>query len=172
MVNAWELLLKSIIVNSEGEKSISEKGKSTIGVSRLVRRIYPDLSDPLRENLETVIEMRNEATHFLLRETSAANVRIFQTNVVNYLATVKDNGLGEEIQDISSGVILATQEFDQIDYDLIGRRYSPRTAQKVKELQDSIARQAEVALPTDSNQTTGDGQRPPTLPFRGLMGAY
>lgn len=54
--NAWELLLKAVIVHKSGNKSIYYKDNPdrTISLSDAAKRVFTNEKDPLRKNLEKI----------------------------------------------------------------------------------------------------------------------
>ena len=86
MCNAWELLLKAEIIKRFGMDSIYYKDNidRTISLSDAIRRIFTNDKDPLRKNLEKIIELRNTSTHFITEEYSIIYAPLFQACVLNY----------------------------------------------------------------------------------------
>ena len=64
--NAWELMLKAHLLNTSGNSSIYYKDNPsrTITLENCIQKIFTNNKDPLRLNLEKIIELRNTSTHF------------------------------------------------------------------------------------------------------------
>jgi hypothetical protein len=84
--NAWELMLKAYLIKTKGEKSIyyAKDEKRTITLSNCIEQIFTNKNDPLRMNLERIIELRNTSTHFITEEYEQIYVPFFQSCVLNY----------------------------------------------------------------------------------------
>jgi len=68
--NAWELILKSHMINIWSMSSIYYKDKKnrTVSLEYCVKKVYPNEKDPVRLNLEKIIDLRNTSTHFITEE--------------------------------------------------------------------------------------------------------
>ncbi len=88
MAHAWELLLKSLQVKQEDEDAPLPHPR----LLELVRRQWPDGRNPVRRNLECLVELRNQAMHFILRSPDRHRdmARLFQANVLNYLQSYRE----------------------------------------------------------------------------------
>ena len=65
--NAWELMLKAYLIKTKGEESIYYKNnpERAINLENCIKLIFTNDKDPLRLNLEKIIELRNTSTHFI-----------------------------------------------------------------------------------------------------------
>lgn len=83
MVNAWELFLKAEILDVFGEERVFYKNGKSISISdALPLRIQNN--DPVKRNIDTLILLRDQATHLLIPELQPQLSRLFQANVFNY----------------------------------------------------------------------------------------
>nr|DAN76002.1 MAG TPA: Protein of unknown function (DUF3644) [Caudoviricetes sp.] len=85
--NAWELMLKAHLIKTQGLKSIyytKKNKKGTIQLKTALGRIITNKIDPIRKNLEDVIELRNTSTHFIIEDYNKIYVHIFQSCAYNY----------------------------------------------------------------------------------------
>lgn len=84
--NAWELMLKAHMLNTMGETSIYYKDnpQRTLSLENCVQKVFTNNKDPLRINLEKIIELRNISTHFITEEYEMVYVPLFQACVFNY----------------------------------------------------------------------------------------
>ena len=87
IINAWELLLKGFLVKEEGEQSIYYKDspERTITIIDALKRVIVNENDLVRKNLEKMIEMRDQATHFLIPEIQPWLSRLFQSSIFNFI---------------------------------------------------------------------------------------
>lgn len=84
--NAWELMLKAHMIKSMGEKSIyySDNPNRTKTLENCIKLIFTNDKDPLRLNLEKIIELRNTSTHFITEEYEMLYVPLFQSCIFNF----------------------------------------------------------------------------------------
>lgn len=85
--NAWELMLKAYLVREKGEQAIYYKNNPnrTITLENCIKMVFTNDKDPLRKNLEQIVELRNTSTHFVTEEYEQIYVPLFQANVFNYI---------------------------------------------------------------------------------------
>src|SRR5690606_8132272 len=89
MVNSWELFLKAEILDALGEEKVFYKNGKSISISdALSLRIQN--SDPVKRNIDTLISLRDQATHLLIPELQPQLSRLFQANVFNYQERYKN----------------------------------------------------------------------------------
>ena len=84
--NAWELMLKAHIIKIYGETSIYYKDNPnrTITLENCIQKIFTNGKDPLRLNLEKIVELRNTSTHFITEEYEMVYVPLFQACILNF----------------------------------------------------------------------------------------
>lgn len=84
--NAWELLLKSFIINEKGENAIYYQNKvnRTLSLNDCIKKVFTNEQDPVRKNLEIVLELRNISTHYIIKEIEQLYTSFFQACVLNY----------------------------------------------------------------------------------------
>lgn len=86
--NAWELLLKGHLIKTQGLESIyyhqCKDEKRSFSLERCVKTILTNDKDPVRLNLEKIIELRNTSTHFITEEYEMLYVPLFQSCIFNY----------------------------------------------------------------------------------------
>lgn len=89
--NAWELMLKAYMINTLGEDSIyyNDKPDRTLSLEACVKKVFTNDKDPLRINLEKIIELRNTSTHFITQEYEMLYIPLFQACVLNYNEKMK-----------------------------------------------------------------------------------
>lgn len=91
LCNAWELMLKAYLMKRDGYRSIFYKNKPdrSIALDSCISKIMTNENDPVRINLETVEQLRNESTHFVVEEYDITYGPIFQANIHNYDEAIK-----------------------------------------------------------------------------------
>lgn len=84
--NAWELMLKAHMIKTFGENSIYYKDhpERTLSLENCIHKIFTNNKDPLRMNLEKIIELRNTSTHFITEEYEMVYIPLFQACVFNF----------------------------------------------------------------------------------------
>ena len=84
--NAWELMLKAKIIKDSGEIAIyyKESDTRTISLENCIKIVFTNDKDPLRKNLEKIIELRNTSTHFITQEYEFLYVPLFQACSYNF----------------------------------------------------------------------------------------
>lgn len=84
--NAWELMLKSHLIKILGENSIyyRDNPHRTLSLENCVQKVFTNNKDPLRINLEKIIELRNTSTHFITEEYEMVYIPLFQACVFNF----------------------------------------------------------------------------------------
>lgn len=83
--NAWELMLKAYMIKIMGEKSIYYKdSERTLSLENCIKKVFTNKKDPLRLNLEKIVELRNTSTHFITEEYEMIYVPLFQSCLFNY----------------------------------------------------------------------------------------
>lgn len=85
--NAWELMLKAYMIKKFGESSIYYKDNKsrTISLENCVQQVFTNNKDPLRRNIEHIIDLRNTSTHFITEEYEMIYIPLFQACVFNFI---------------------------------------------------------------------------------------
>lgn len=84
--NAWELMLKAHLLKTRGPQSIyyADNKRRTISLENAIKEVFTNNKDPLRLNLEKIIELRNTSTHFITEEYEMVYVPLFQSCILNF----------------------------------------------------------------------------------------
>lgn len=82
--NAWELLLKAHMINISESIYYKDDPNRTLSLEACIKKVLTNEHDPLRKNLEKIIELRNISTHFIVEEYELLYVPLFQATVINY----------------------------------------------------------------------------------------
>lgn len=122
--NAWELLLKAYMIKTKGDKSIyyPKKENRTLSLSECVKKVFTNENDPVRKNLEIIIELRNTSTHFIIKEMEQLFTAFFQSCVLNYsqkLLTFFEVDITKKINGSFMTLITNTSDFKEVD--LLGK---------------------------------------------------
>lgn len=91
MINAWELLLKSIAATELGYKSLFyQDSEHSLCINKILqklcteKKIFTD-KDPVKRNIELLIDLRDKSIHLLIPELQPQLGRLFQSSVFNYI---------------------------------------------------------------------------------------
>lgn len=86
--NAWELILKALIIKNNGINSIyytnKNKEKRTIGIHSCINKIFPQGEQ--KENLLSIAKIRNLSTHYFYAVYDDTYVALFQSSINNYIS--------------------------------------------------------------------------------------
>lgn len=83
--NAWELMLKAYLLRINISIYYKDKPNRTISLSECIKKIFTNDKDPLRLNLEKIIELRDTSTHFVTEEYEMLYIPLFQACVFNFI---------------------------------------------------------------------------------------
>lgn len=129
--NAWELLLKSkILEDNKKESAIYYKKqrnqkRRSLSLRDCLKKIIPNESDPVRKNIKDIANIRDEATHLIIRELEAIYAGLFQSGVLNYVHNI-DEWFGISITEkITPAMLTLVSDIRQIDPIFIKNRYGP-----------------------------------------------
>ncbi|MHC1772102.1 MAG: DUF3644 domain-containing protein [Flexilinea sp.] len=90
--NAWELMLKAYMIEKFGEASIYHKDNKdrTFNLENCIRKVFTNNKDPLRKNLEKIIELRNTSTHYITEEYEMVYIPLFQACIINFTNKINE----------------------------------------------------------------------------------
>lgn len=140
--NAWELMLKAHLIKTKGEDSIYYKDnlERTINLENCIKTIFTNDKDPLRLNLEKIIELRNTSTHFITEEYEMVYVPLFQSCIFNFnekMLKFHDVDVTELISLNFLNLVVKEKSFDENE---IKAKYSDKIAHKLLGLNDKIGK--------------------------------
>lgn len=85
--NAWELLLKAKILENEKKetaiyyKKVRNQKRRSRSLRDCLKKTFPNEKDPLRKNVEDIVEIRDAATHLIIEELESVYSGLFQAGV-------------------------------------------------------------------------------------------
>ncbi|WP_448550815.1 DUF3644 domain-containing protein [Thalassotalea montiporae] len=130
MVNAWELLLKAEVLKVDGYEKIFYEDDRSISVTDAVKRRLQE-KDPVRINLETLIDLRDQAVHLLIPELQSQLSRLFQATVLNYQTRYKNEMGNAPLSGQSVGMLSLVLDGPKPEIALIQKQYGKHTANSV-----------------------------------------
>lgn len=148
--NAWELMLKAYLLREKGEQAIYYKDNPsrTISLDNCIKLVFTNDKDPLRKNLEQIIELRNTSTHFVTEEYEQIYVPLFQANVLNYINTI-GRFFDIDITDkLGNNFLTLSVKIAEFTEESIKARYPKQMAEHILQAMSKIGR----ALSTTENE--------------------
>lgn len=131
--NAWELLLKAILIKDKGEKSIYYKNNTdrTLNLENCIKLIMTNDKDPARLNLEQIINLRNTSTHFITEEYEQIYAPLFQSCVLNYINRLLNDFNIDITQQLGSNFLTLSIKLEPIEAEIIKARYPKEIAERL-----------------------------------------
>lgn len=133
LCNAWELLLKAYLIKRGGERAIyyPDKAERTLSLEDCAKKVFTNENDPLRRNLDRVVDLRNIGTHFIVDEYEGIYAPILQACVENYDDKAREL-MGIEISDrIPENYLVLSVRRSIVDMDECRARYSSEVLNKM-----------------------------------------
>lgn len=139
LCNAWELMLKAYLIKADGIDSIYyPKSDRTLSLEDCLRRVFTNSADPLRRNMDKVIEVRNTSTHFIVPEYESFYAPLLQASVENYDIQMR-RLLDVEISDrIPENYLMLSVRRGSIDEDECRGRYDPAVLNRMLDRMEGI----------------------------------
>lgn len=139
--NAWELMLKAHLIKQNGMQSIYYKDNParTITLELCVEKVFTNDKDPLRRNLEKIIELRNISTHFITEEYEMLYVPLFQACVFNYIEKMQAFHVLDISEFLPPNFLTLAVSLNSINYDEIRAKYPAEIAEKLIATNNALA---------------------------------
>lgn len=133
-------MLKAHIIERDGGQAIYYPGSDrTLSLSDCLKRIFTNENDPLRRNMDVIMEFRNTSTHFVTDEYELFYGPVLQQAVHDYEEKLRALH-GVEISDlIPENYLALTVRRDVLDLDVIKARYPREVVEKMLQLGSSVA---------------------------------
>jgi len=145
--NAWELMLKAHMINKFGYGSIYYKDNPTrtISIDGCIKSVFTNNKDPLRLNLEKIVELRNTSTHFITEEYEMLYIPLFQSCVFNFIAKLSEFHNVDITETISENFLNLSVSTKSFNINEIRAKYPDEISSKL------IATNNDIGLLIDSN---------------------
>lgn len=126
-------MLKAYLVRERGETSIYYKDNPdrTITLENCIRLIFTNNKDPLRRNLERIIELRNTSTHFITEEYEQIYVPLFQACVLNYINKLLDFFDIDITEKLGNNFLTLSVKMSDLNESEIRARYPQKMADRI-----------------------------------------
>ena len=148
MVNAWELLLKAELLISHGHSSIFYNQDRSISLNDALKKRLQE-KDPVRKNIEKLIELRDQAIHLLIPELQPQLSRLFQATVINYQTRYRNEMGNAPLAGQSVGMLSLVIDGPETEVAVIQKQYGELTAGVVDRFIKSFTASAKEC---DSNE--------------------
>jgi hypothetical protein len=135
--NAWELMLKAKLVN-DGKSIYYENSDRTLALASVLRKVYTDRRQPLRVNLQKIIDLRNTSTHFVTEDYESIYAPLFQACVFNYIEELARFHDEDITQYIAQNFLTLSASMKHLENSEIGVKYDPETAERLILLKDDV----------------------------------
>lgn len=131
--NAWELLLKAILLKTKGSNSIYYKNNPdrTLNLENCIKQVMTNDKDPVRLNLEQIINLRNTSTHFITEEYEQIYAPLFQSSVINYINRLLNDFEIDITKNLGSNFLTLSIKIDPINPETIKARYPSEIAERL-----------------------------------------
>ena len=148
--NAWELMLKAHMINKFGHDSIYYKDNPdrTISLENCITKIFTNNKDPLRLNLEKIIELRNTSTHFITEEYEMIYIPLFQACVFNFNEKMLEFHNIDMTEIIPKNFLTLTVSMKSLDVQEIRTKYPKEIANKLININSNL-----LSLSNENNQS-------------------
>lgn len=139
--NAWELMLKAQMIKQFGEDSIYFKDNPdrTISISKAIEKIFTNDKDPLRKNLEKIVEFRNIGTHFITEEYGIIYAPLFQSCVFNFRNKMNEFHSIDVAESIPNNFLVLSVNIGDFTDEVIRAKYSIKVAEKLITYRNNLA---------------------------------
>ena len=129
--NAWELMLKALLLKRGQSIYYKDQPNRTYDLSKVVHLIYTDKRQPLRVNLEKIIDLRNTSTHFITEDYEAVFAPLFQSCVVNYVNELLRFHDKDVSNYLNRSSLTLTTNIKELSNEQIKAKYPDEIAQKL-----------------------------------------
>lgn len=142
LCNAWELLLKAHIISKNDNEAIyyKDKPERTIALSDCVKKVFTNDKDPIRINLEILIELRNTSTHFVIKELETFYTPFLQASVLNYSQKMFDFLSYDISKKISSSFMTLVTNTEMVSDTEVLSKYGENVFLKYQKLSNENAK--------------------------------
>lgn len=145
--NAWELMLKAHMMKRFGSESIyyRDNPDRTLSLELCIKKVFTNDKDPLRKNLEKIIELRNTSTHFITEEYEMVYIPLFQACVFNFTEKIQEFHQVDMSELIPQNFLTLSVSINTLDASAIRAKYPPEIAERL------IAADAELSSVIEEN---------------------
>lgn len=138
--NAWELLLKSYMIDKFGEESVyyHDSPNRTLSLENCIQKVFTNETSPLRKNLEKIVELRNTSTHFITEEYEALYTPLLQACVFNFVDKMMEFRGVDMAEIIPENFITLSVRIKTLDESSVRGRYSEQIAERLINVKNTL----------------------------------
>lgn len=138
--NAWELMLKAHMIKTMGNDSIYYKDNPsrTITLENCIKKVFTNDKDPLRRNLEKIIELRNTGTHFITEEYEMVYIPLFQASVFNFIMKMQAFHNVDMAEIIPQNFLTLAVSYNAFNVDEIRAKYPKEIAERLISINEEL----------------------------------
>ena len=129
--NAWELMLKAKLINDIKTIYFSDNPDRTFDLSKVVHEVYSDKKQPLRINLEKIIDLRNTSTHFITEDYETVYAPLFQACVINYTNEIARFHRIDITDHVAQNFLTLSASLEPLTNEQISIKYPPEIAKRL-----------------------------------------
>lgn len=139
--NAWELMLKSYLIKRDGEESIFYKDNKerSISLEVCIKTLFTNNKDPLRKNLEAIVQLRNQSTHLVTEEYELIYVSIFQACIFNFVEKIKEFHDFDVSELIPQNFLNLVTSINELSEENIRAKYPAKISDKIISLSSNLS---------------------------------
>lgn len=136
--NAWELMLKAYLLRKGESIYYTDKPDRTLSLEACVKEVFTNDKDPLRLNLEKIIELRNTSTHYITEEYEMLYVPLFQSCILNFNEKMKKFHDVDMTDYIPQNFLTLSVSMKALENSEIIAKYPEEIANKLLERKDTV----------------------------------
>lgn len=136
--NAWELLLKAYLIDKGESIYYKDDTSRTFSLEVCIKKVLTNEHDPLRKNLEKIVELRNISTHFITEEYELIYIPLFQSCVINYTNKLMAYFNIDITERLGSNFLTLSVRLSDIDEAEIKARYPSTIVSKLLHTKENI----------------------------------
>ena len=137
LVQAWELMLKAELYKIRGIKSM--EGSAEVEIKALLPKFFPSPRDPVRCNVEWLVELRDRHIALLIGELTPFFSRLLQANVLSFRR--RWEAVSERVLFIRGGGVMALGvEGRAPDFEVLKRQYGEDLVRHMERVLERLSR--------------------------------
>lgn len=139
--NAWELMLKAKLVNTQGLDAIYYKDNPTRTktLENCIKLVFTNEHSPIHKNLMRIVELRNTSTHFIVEEYEMVYIPLFQACVLNYTEKMQEFHNIDITELISQNFLTLSVSMKSLNETDIRAKYPGQIAEKLINVENTLA---------------------------------
>lgn len=148
--NSWELMLKAkVLKDTQDESAIYYKDNPdrTITLEKTISLIFTNSKDPLRQNLERIIHLRNTSTHFITEDYETIYAPLFQACVQNYVEKLNEFHSVDIREKIAQNFLVLGVNMSNLSDSDLKAKYSKAMAEKIIQERQTIGDTNQMSNP-------------------------